>query len=68
MKREDLIRDLRRYARKNGLSFDLDKSGGSGSHYKVKIGDCFTVIQYGEYDPFKVRRICKQLNIDPAQL
>ncbi|MGF3022654.1 hypothetical protein ACQVP2_07480 [Methylobacterium aquaticum] len=68
MKRDALIRDLRRYARNNNLDFELFKRKGNGSHYLVKVGDKLTTIQYGELDPFKVKRICEQLNIDPARL
>lgn len=66
MKRGDLIRDLRRYARKNGLSFDLLKHKGKGSHYTVKVGDKATTVQSGELDPIRVRRILNQLDIAPA--
>ncbi|WP_018260289.1 hypothetical protein [Methylobacterium sp. WSM2598] len=68
MKRDDLIRDLRRYARKNGLDFEVDKRGGTGSHYKIRVGDKFTILQSGELDPYKVQRICKQLSIDPTRI
>ena len=68
MKRDDLIRDLRRYARKNGLSFDLMKDKGKGSHYAVKIGDKLTTVQSGELDPVKVKRILTQLGIAPSAL
>ena len=39
MKREDLIRDLRRFARKNNLEFAVLKDRGAGSHYMVRLGD-----------------------------
>lgn len=68
MKRDDLIRALRRYARKNGLTFEVFKRRGAGSHYMVQLGDETTTVQSGELDPYKVRRICHQLKIDPAQL
>ncbi|AYO85016.1 hypothetical protein [Methylobacterium brachiatum] len=65
MKREDLIRDLRRFARKNGLAFDLLKEKGKGSHYTVRVGDKLTTVQSGELKPLWVKRILKQLEIDP---
>ena len=68
MKRDDLIRDLRRFARKNGLPFHLLKDKGKGSHYTVRIGPKATTIQSGELKPLWVKRILNQLGIDPADL
>lgn len=66
MNRDDLLRKLRKYARKEGLPFDLQKDRGKGAHYRVRLGDKVTTIQSGELSPFHVRRICTQLGIDPA--
>lgn len=66
MKRDDLIRDLRGFARKNGQPFDLLKTKGKGSHYTVLVGRRQTTLQSGEYTPLMVRRILNQLGIDPA--
>ena len=68
MKRDALIRSLRRYAKKEGLSFELDTATGKGSHYRARLGEAVTTIQSGELTPLLVQRICKQLNIDPAAL
>lgn len=68
MKRDDLIRDLRQYARKQGLPFNLVKEKGKGSHYAVYVGDKWTTLQSGEYSPLRVKQICKQLEVDPASL
>ncbi|WP_426315123.1 hypothetical protein ACN9MF_06215 [Methylobacterium fujisawaense] len=68
MQRDDLIRDLRRFATKNGLPFDLMKGKGKGSHHTVLVGTKTTTLQSGEYTPFMVRRILNQLGIDPAAL
>ena len=65
MKREDLIRDLRRFARKNGLAFDLLKEKGKGSPYTVKVGDRTTTVQSGELKPLWIKRILRRLEIDP---
>lgn len=68
MKRDALIRDLRRYARNKDILFDVSRSGGKGSHYRVRLGDKVTTVQSGELGPFHVERLCKQLGIDPAEL
>lgn len=65
MKRDDLVRALRRYARKNDLAFDLDKARGKGAHYRVRLGKHVTTIQGGELSPFHVKRICDRLGLHP---
>lgn len=68
MKRDDLIRALRRYARKRGVPFDLDRARGKGGHCRLRVGEKVTTVQSGELSPFHVHRICDQLAIDPADL
>ena len=68
MKRDALIRDLRRYARIGELAFAIDTGSGKGSHYRVRLGEAVTTIQSGELSPLHVQRICKQLGIDPTKL
>ena len=68
MKRDALIRSLRRYARKQDLSFDVDAGAGRGSHYRVRLGKAVTTIQSGDLSRFHVERICKQLKVNPADL
>ena len=66
MKREQLIQRLRKYARARQLTWELDKSGGKGSHYRLKLGGTVTTIQSGELTPFHIKRLLDQLKIDPA--
>lgn len=68
MKRDALIRALRKYARKQGLTLVVDEGSGKGSHYRIRLGEGITTIQSGELDPFHVNRICKQLKVNPADL
>ena len=68
MKRDALVRALRRYAAKKNLAFELDKAGGKGSHYRLRLGDAVTTVQSGELSPLLVNRICKQLGVDPAAI
>jgi len=63
MKREALIRELTKYARKNALEIVIIKTKGKGSHYRVYLGDKATTIQSGELTKFHVKRIKKQLGI-----
>jgi hypothetical protein len=67
MNREQLIRALRKYARKRGLVFVVDTKKGSGSHYRVKLGTEITTVQ-SELNPGRIERLLKQLKVDPADL
>lgn len=64
MNRERFIRDLRKYARKNGLAFEVKKDTGKGSHYRVLVGDRSTTVQ-SDFDEFTAARCLKQLGITP---
>jgi hypothetical protein len=68
VKRDALVRSLRRYATKKNLLFQLDKVGGKGSHYRLRLGEAVTTVQSGELTPLLVSRICKQLGVDPAAI
>lgn len=62
MNRDKLIRELRRYARKNGLFFELDKRRGKGGHYIVTVGDKSTTLQ-SDLNESRAASIRKQLGI-----
>lgn len=63
MKREALIRELTKLARKQGSELIVKKGAGKGSHYRVYLGGRATTIQSGELSDFHVKRIKKQLGI-----
>ena len=67
MNRDQLIRRLRKYCRKSGIRFEVDKSAGSGSHYMVRVGDQITTLQ-DKLNPGRIERVLKQLNVNPADL
>lgn len=67
MNREKLIRDLRRYAKRNDLHFKVSKRKGKGSHYIVEVGSEWTTMQ-SDLDVPEMQRSLKQLKIDPAAL
>lgn len=64
MKRDALIRELRKLARKAGKTFEVLPDHGKGSHYRVKVGDRFTTVKSGELKPGYVALIKKQLGIE----
>jgi hypothetical protein len=68
MQREQLIRALRRFARRRDLAFDVDKARGKGAHYRVRLAGRVSTIQSGDLSPYQVNRICEQLGIDAADL
>ncbi len=63
MKREALIRELRKEARKRKMAFKVYENEGKGSHYRVLFGTRVTTIKPGELRPGYVNMIRKQLGI-----
>jgi len=64
LKREALIRELRKIARARGERFDVVTSAGKGSHYRVYFGNRVTTIKAGELRPGYVKLIKDQLGIE----
>lgn len=64
MKREALIRELRKLTREQGKAFEVFTNRGKGSHYRVRLGDRVTTIQSGELSTLHVKTIRRQLGID----
>ena len=64
MTRDQFLKELRKFARKNGLGLQIDRKLGKGSHYRVRLGDRVTTIKSGELSPGYVRLIRKQLGIE----
>lgn len=64
MKREQLLRELRKYARDQHLELEIFEDKGKGSHYRVKFNGKMTTIKSGELTPSYVRLVKKQLGID----
>lgn len=67
MNRDQLIRALRRYAKDRGLRFEVDTKKGSGSHYRVRLGDKVSTLQK-DLNPGRIERFLKQLGVTPADL
>lgn len=64
MKREQLLRELRKLAKDNGRHFEVFEDKGKGSHYRVNYDGRFTTVKSGELTPGYVRLIKKQLGIE----
>jgi YcfA-like protein. len=67
MNRDQLIRALRKTARKRGIPFEVDTKKGNGSHYWLRFGDKATTVQ-DKLNPGRIERILKQLGLSPADL
>jgi hypothetical protein len=67
MNREQLIRAIRKLARKRGVHFELDEKKGKGSHCRVEYGDRWTTVQH-DLNPGRILRILRQLDIHPDDL
>lgn len=63
MKRDQLLRELRKIAREQGKTFEIFVDKGKGSHMRVKLGEKTTIIKDGEMNPGYVKLIRKQLGI-----
>ena len=51
MKREQLLRLLRREAREAKIEFRVEKAEGKGSHYRVYVGSRVSTVKSGELKP-----------------
>jgi hypothetical protein len=64
--RDQFIRKLRKFARKNNLEFVMESNRGKGSHYLVGLNGRFTTVHH-ELTPGRIERICKQLGISSGE-
>jgi hypothetical protein len=67
MNREQLIRALRALAKEKEVSFAVDRQAGKGSHYRIEFDGRKSTVQ-DKLNPGRIRRILKQLEIDPAAI
>lgn len=64
MKRDQLLRELRKMAKTNGWELEILEEKGKGSHYRVTLNGKMTTIKSGEMTPLYVRIIKKQLGVE----
>ena len=60
----EFVGRARRYARKNGLAFDVNPARGKGSHQMVYVGEFSTFVQHGEIPSGTLASMLKELNIN----
>ena len=64
MNGREFIRRARRYARRTGRDFRLDKRRGKGSHVSLYMGDRDTIVKHGEIHKGALYSMLKDLDID----
>lgn len=64
MKREALIRELRKSAKQAGIAFQVFENSGKGSHYRIRYGSKTTTLKSGELTPTYVKLVKRQLGVD----
>lgn len=64
MKREQLLRELRKIARDRDWKLEIFENKGKGSHYRVTLNGKMTTIKSGELTPKYVRIVKGQLGIE----
>ena len=64
MKREQLLRELRKIARDRDWKLEIFENKGKGSHYRVTLNGKMTTVKSGELTPTYVRLIKGQLGIE----
>lgn len=68
MNRAQLIRKLRRLARKQGATFQMQKRRGKGSHVTLVLGGRKVVCPDGELKPGTQRAILERLGLSEDEL
>lgn len=68
VRRAELLRRLKAYARRNGLAYSFDPGKGKGSHGRVTVGNRFTTVKMGEFGPGLFRKVLTDLDIDKEEL
>lgn len=71
MTRDELIRRLRRLARRRGVDFEVDREHGKGSHWMVRFGDVEQPVPQaggGDLRPGTLHAILRNFGLKPRDL
>jgi len=63
MNGKQFIKAARKWARSNGVAFEVEASRGKGGHQISRIGNRWTTVQTGELKPGVFYAMLKQLDI-----
>jgi len=67
----ELLRKLKRLARKTKMAFEFDPSAGKGGHGEIRLGDRYTMLRSArqkEIPKGTLRAMLSQLGIDPRDI
>lgn len=59
------VQRTRKYARRRGLDFESDPRAGKGSHGRFWLGERLTTVKHGELSKALVRKMLRDLDVDP---
>lgn len=65
MNRDQFLRALRSYCRKNGHAAPVTTSQGKGGHIRIQVGAASTTARSGEIGRGLHREMLSQLNVPP---
>jgi len=65
---KEFTRRARRLARRKGERFTVVSKRGKGGHQTAYFGRCFTTVKTGEIGIGLLRKMCRDLGIDPEDL
>ena len=68
MNRNDLVRKLKKLARKNGIDCSFDTASGKGGHGMLYWNGKKTIIPSGEIKTGTLSAILKQIQVDKEDL
>ena len=68
VRRAELLKRLKAYAKRNGLAYSFDPVRGKGSHGRVTVGNRFTTVKMGEFGPGLFSKVLSDLDIDKEEL
>ena len=63
MKRQQFLRELKKWCRRNEVDFDWKPGEGKGSHGTVYVGPKKTVVKNGELTPTYIEVVLDQLDL-----
>jgi len=67
----ELLRKLKRFARKSKMVFEFDPSAGKGGHGEIRLGDRYIMLRSArqkEIPKGTLRAMLSQLGVDPRDV
>lgn len=62
------VQRARKYSQHRGPDFQFDPRAGKGSHSRIWLGVRLTTVKHGELSKGLVRKMLRDLDIDPKDL